>query len=502
MQKYPIGIQDFKEIIDGGYVYVDKTKYIYDLVTLGKPYFLSRPRRFGKSLLISTLNELFTGKKELFESTFIYHKWDWTQTNPVIRIDFNAIGVKEKGLQAALNDALDQLFSDFHIDLIENSLSQKFDYLISSVASKGSRVVILIDEYDKPIIDYLGEDDSIAEENKSILKNFYSVLKSADSHIRMLFITGVSKFSKVSIFSDLNHLNDISVDRNYGGICGITEEELQSYFPTEIKELDADKIKEWYNGYTWDRQVRVYNPFSLLNFFSKKEFSNFWYQSGHPAFLGKLLKKEDVYDIENFQAKISSLDSVSIEHLDYKVLLYQTGYLTFGEEVEPGYYQMQFPNREVEDSFNEFLWRVYREKPSQEPSSILISLKNAFKVQDFSTIQEQLNILFASLPYDFMKKEKEVIFHAIIHLTFKLLGEFVLSEVHTHKGRCDALVICDNAIYCFEFKLGKSAKEALEQIYSRGYLASFKGKGKKLFAIGVNYSKEGKEIDEFEWEEV
>ncbi|MFM2393263.1 MAG: hypothetical protein RLZZ546_1245 [Bacteroidota bacterium] len=502
MQKYPIGIQDFKKLREGGFVYIDKTSFIHKMIMGAGNFFLSRPRRFGKSLLVSTLDELFKGNKDLFKDTYIYDKWDWEQTNPVIRISFSNIGEKEKGLVISLNDKIDDLFRDFGLPLVKDSLSQKFQILIKQLSKEFSKVVILIDEYDKPIIDYLGDNDEKAKENRDILKSFYSVLKDADADIRLLFITGISKFTKVSIFSDLNHLNDISTDVNYGAICGISEKELQAFFPQELIDNDQERIKEWYNGYTWDRKTRVYNPFSLLNFFSKREFHNFWYQSGHPAFLWKLLKKVNVYDIDNLDSSIEALDSYDIENLNYKTLLYQTGYITFGEELAPLFYKMNFPNREVRDSFNKFLLGNFKEDVAFDSSSLLLKMKKAFKEKDFEKIREQLNILFASLPYDFMNKEKQVIFHAIIHLTFTLMGSFVMSEVHTHKGRCDALAFIDDAVYCFEFKLGKSAKDALQQIHEKGYLNAYKNQGKQLYAIGVNYSKTSREIDDFEWEMV
>jgi hypothetical protein len=502
MQRYPIGIQDFKKLREGGFVYVDKTQFIHEMLMGAGNYFLSRPRRFGKSLLVSTLDELFKGNKALFEGTFIYDKWDWEQTNPVIRISFSNIGENNIGLISAISKELDNIARKNSIVSEQESIDLKFKEIIQNLSSKLGKVVILIDEYDKSIIDYLGDNDERAKENRSILKRFYSVLKDADADIRFLFITGISKFTKVSIFSDLNHLNDISTDVNYGAICGISEKELQAYFHQELIDNDQEKIKEWYNGYTWDRRTRVYNPFSLLNFFSKREFLNFWYQSGHPSFLWKLLKKVNVYDIDNMESSIEAIDSYDIENLNYKTLLYQTGYITFGEELAPLFYKMNFPNREVRDSFNRFLLGNFKEDVAFDSSSLLLKMKKAFIEKDFKNIQQQLNILFASLPYDFMNKEKEVIFHAIIHLTFTLMGSFVMSEVHTHKGRCDALAIMDDAIFCFEFKLGKSAQVALQQIHEQGYLRAYKNQEKQLYAIGVNYSRMTREIDDFEWEVV
>ncbi len=504
MQKYPIGIQDFEKLRKNNFLYVDKTEYIYKLTQGSGTYFLSRPRRFGKSLLVSTIEALFDGKKTLFEDTFIYNKWDWETVNPVIKISFNNIGFKELGLPNAINLMLDDFFNKFNIDnnFTENSFSKKFKFLIETLSSTKGKVVILIDEYDKAIIEFLGDDIEQAKKNRDTLKIFYSVLKDADSHIRMLFLTGISKFSKVSIFSDLNHLKDLTMHHDHGGICGITEAELKYYFVEELKVHNKEAIKKWYNGYTWDRITMVYNPFSLLNYFDFKEFFNFWYQSGSPTFLWKILSKAKVYDIKNIEASYIELDSYDIEKLEYIPLLYQTGYITFDKEIEPGYFTMRYPNMEVEQTFNRFLWKNYSEISDGDPTGLLLKMRKAFNSNDLTSLKEHLNSLFQKLPYDFFAKEKEVVFHAMIHLTFVLLNEFVLSEVHTHKGRCDSMVFTNETVFAFEFKMGESASIALNQIKEKGYLDAYKNTSKKLIAVGVNYNKASRLIDDFLHEEI
>jgi hypothetical protein len=275
IQKYPVGIQDFGELRTGGYLYVDKTEYVYRLATEGKYYFLSRPRRFGKSLLISTLESLFLSKRELFEGLYIEDKWDWSQHYPIIRISFSNIGHKEKGLYQAIDDQLDKIAESYAIVLTESVISGKFKELIEVLSAFRGKVVVLIDEYDKPIIDYLGDDTAKAIENRDVMKIFYSILKDADPHLKLVFITGVSKFSRVSIFSDLNNLTDITMSQHFSGSCGISEQELESCFEEELKVYDKDRIKEWYNGYSWDLSTSVYNPFSLMHFFREGVFKTF-----------------------------------------------------------------------------------------------------------------------------------------------------------------------------------------------------------------------------------
>ncbi len=304
MRRYPVGIQDFSEVRKGGYVYVDKTMFIDKLFWHGKYYFLSRPRRFGKSLFLSTLDYLFQAKQDFFEGLYIYDKWDWTKTNPIIKISFSNIGHKDLGLRESINACLDGIAVKYGFTLKTTYNSGKFQELIEILFALHGQVVVLIDEYDKPIIDYLGTDTGKAVENREILKAFYSILKDADPYLKLVFITGVSKFSRVSIFSDLNNLTDLTTDSDFGAICGISQEELARDFVEELQISDPEKIKKWYNGYLWGGNVRVYNPFSLLHFFRGKEFKNYWFETGTPTFLINLAKGQQLYDFEASEVSI------------------------------------------------------------------------------------------------------------------------------------------------------------------------------------------------------
>ena len=305
LRKYPIGLQSFREIRQGGYIYIDKTEIIHQLVETGKYYFLSRPRRFGKSLLVDTIEQLFSGKKELFEGLWIHDKWNWSQSHPVIHFDFSELPYKEIGLTEAINRGLDRNAHQLGLAVSGDNIKDRFRDLIEKAALKG-QVVILIDEYDKPIIDFLEEPEQM-EANRSIMKSFYSILKARDENIRLLLITGVSQFSRVSVFSDLNNLRNITLAPQYGAITGITQEELEKSFATEITELQKShpdilaQIKQWYNGYTWNMQTWVYNPFSLLNFMASPVFQNYWFETGTPSFLIQILKKHQMYDVEGIR---------------------------------------------------------------------------------------------------------------------------------------------------------------------------------------------------------
>jgi Predicted AAA-ATPase len=384
IQKYPVGIQDFQKLRSEKYTYIDKTSFVWKIANGGGYYFLSRPRRFGKSLLVSTLDYLFQSKKELFEGLDIYDKWDWSQTNPVIKISFSNIGHKEKGLKLAINDNLDAIATKHGITLKETFNSGKFKELIETLSEKLGKVVVLIDEYDKPIIDYLGTNTPQAVENREILKSFYSILKDADPYLRMVFITGVSKFTRVSIFSDLNNLKDLSIDNNFESICGINQEELESNFVEELKIHDAEKIKKWYNGYSWGGGSSVYNPFSLLNFFAGDGgFKNYWFDTGTPTFLINLAQKEHLYDFESITISPNRLSAYDIEKLQIIPLMFQTGYLTIRQYIEEDdLYVLSYPNEEVRKSFLIFLSDSYTDNNYDSVIVLATQMRNALRVAD------------------------------------------------------------------------------------------------------------------------
>jgi hypothetical protein len=389
MRKYPVGLQDFEEIIDGGYVYVDKTNYIHNLIENGKYYFLSRPRRFGKSMLTTTMQALFEGKKHLFKGLYVEDKWDWEVKYPVIRISFAEIGFQSMGLDESIRQELIKYGNDFGVTFETSYIDQMFRVLIQKVSASHGKVVVLIDEYDKPIIHYLGVDTAQALDNRDIMKNFYSILKEADPHLKMLFITGVSKFTKVSIFSDLNNLADLTVDHRFTGICGITQNELESNFVEELKVQDKVKIKEWYNGYTWDMKTWVYNPFSLINFFSTCQYNSYWFESGTPTFLINVLKAKKQFNFDNREASLIKLSSFDIEKIEVLPLMFQTGYLTLSAYDEIGeIYTLNFPNREVEKTFNEILLDVYRENPDDISGIVLVNkLRISLQNENFEEVK-------------------------------------------------------------------------------------------------------------------
>ena len=508
MQKYPIGIQNFKELISGGYLYVDKTQYIHRLVSRGKYYFLSRPRRFGKSLLVSTLQALYEGRKELFEGLYIFDKWDFSQTNPTLVIYFNQMSLRDVGLEQSLITTLRNEARRHELVLESEGVGFMFQELIEKLHVKtGRKVVVLVDEYDKPIVDYL-EELPIAHLNRQLLKSFYGILKPSDEHLEFVLLTGVSKFAKVSVFSDLNNLNDISLDDDYANLVGISQPELEASFEEEIvafalkqeisREAFLEKVKEWYNGYSWNGVDRVYNPFSLLNFFSKKgSFQNYWFSTGTPTWLIGLLRSQGIYQIEGQEVSAISLDTFDIERLEVYPILFQTGYLTIRSE-EDGIYVLDYPNQEVKQSFLQYLLQGYRQGSLGEGLPLIVHLRNALQTNDLVKAMEVIDTVFSSLPYDLWQNENERFYHALIHLTFTLLGVYVQSEVHTSRGRCDALVQTQRYVYAFEFKLDKTSSEAVAQVKTKGYLTPYKPLGKELVAVGVNFSTATKSVESWE----
>jgi Predicted AAA-ATPase/PD-(D/E)XK nuclease superfamily len=503
IQKYPVGLQDFGKIRTENFRYVDKTEFVYKMADIGGYYFLSRPRRFGKSLFISTLECLFLAKRELFKGLFIEDKWNWEQTNPIIRISFSNIGHKFLGLETAIDKRLEEIAREYDITFLAQSIDQKFKELITQLSETRGKVVILIDEYDKPIIDYLGDNTEKAIENRDILKAFYSILKDADPYLKLVFITGVSKFSRVSIFSDLNNLDDITIDHRFGGCCGITQQELEENFTEELKDFDKQDIKSWYNGYTWDNEVSVYNPFSLLNLFTKRKFNNYWFETGTPTFLIKLSEKIGSFDFEEVEIGSNALSAYDIEKLQLIPLMFQTGYLTIKSYSEMGgVYTLTYPNKEVRKSYIENLMAAYSHDDLGFGIVYVDKIRQFLERGEIGKVEGILNTIFKSLPYELWQKENEHFYHAIIHLTFTLLGVYVQSEVQTSDGRMDALIMMKDYIYCIEFKLDKSADEAIQQIKDKGYLTPFAHENRKRIAIGLNFSTSTKKVEGLKWEEI
>jgi hypothetical protein len=501
-QLYPVGKQDFPKIIRGGFVYVDKTKYALELARMGGSYFLSKPRRFGKSLFISTLETIFKGEKELFKGMYIYDKWDFEE-HPIIRLSFSMMAYEDNRLEQAVVKSLNVIASSYGLELVSDVLKEKFDELIKALHEKYNReVVILIDEYDKPLIDFLNKDNlQQATTNRDILKAFYSILKDAEPHIKLLLITGVSKFSKVSIFSDLNNLTDLSVSKVFNEICGISQKELEAYFPQELEMYDKEKIKLWYNGYKWDINGQtIYNPYSILSFFyDRGNFKNYWYTTGTPTFLMKMCREHHMYEFEEVSIHQDDLGNFDIENLKIVPVLFQTGYLTIVKEDIFNTYVLGFPNMEVRESYLRHLLETYIDSPMSPSSRILTDIKTGLVNKDQNLLKSSINSAFTHIPYSLWQKENEQYYHAIVHLLFSLMGVYIFSEVQTHKGRSDAIVIYEDQIYCMEFKLNQSAQSAIEQIVAKGYTERFKDSGKQIHHIGINFNSDNREVEEVVW---
>ena len=510
----PIGKQNFKGLIEDNCIYVDKTEYIHRLITEGWYYFLSRPRRFGKSLLVSTLREIFEGNRTLFERLWIEDKWDWSQKSPVIQISFAGVDYQGLGLEKAINQALDKCAVGYDIILNHTTNKSKFAELLRELNDKHGKVVVLIDEYDKPIIDFLDETKlPKAQEHREILKGFYSVLKDAESHLRFVLITGVSKFSQVSIFSDLNHLSDISLKEDYALMLGYTQKELEHYFKDYLAEA-AKKFKislktllkemrEWYNGFSWDGKNTVYNPFGTLSFLSHKDFRNFWFSTGTPTFLAQLMKKQTKFDFENIETNISRIEKYDLENLDLTALLFQTGYLTIKKRnYRNGNILLDYPNREIRESMYDFMLEYLKRRQSNSPAQEIVKdLAVAFQQNNLNRVKDLLESMFGDLPenlYETDDRRSERFYHSLIHLTFKFLGIYIKSEVATAKGYADSVVETPTHIYLFEFKHQETAEAAFEQLIEKNYAQKYTASNKTIVGIGVNFDKNKRVIEGWE----
>ncbi len=510
--KLPIGIQTFSEIRDRNLLYIDKTKQIHGILTSGKYFFLSRPRRFGKSLLLSTMHSLYEGRKDLFEGLWIADKWNWEKTYPVIHIQFASQGYRTIGLEKAVFQMIEQVAKFLNISLESEGFSSRFKELIQKAAenSPSKKAVVLIDEYDKPIIDYL-DDIPQATENRKILKSFYSVLKDSDPYLELVFITGVSRFAKTSIFSDLNNLQNLTLDETAVDLLGITYQEVEQYFTERLhflaqkKKTTFDDLHEqmryWYNGYSWDGALKVYNPFSLLSFMKAGQFQNYWFETGTPTFLINLMVNRKVFQIENLRVPDTTLSSYDIEYLQTPTLLFQTGYLTILRTYPMGVYELTYPNKEVKMSLEEHLLNKYTNDTSGKGRVHALQIAEYFKTEEIEQVIKTINGVFATIPYQLWQKDNETFYHALIHLTFSLVGVFIQSEINSSNGRLDAMIETVDAIYIIEFKLDKSADLALQQIQTKNYFAPYQSSLKKKVGIGINFSKELKAVEHYKLKE-
>lgn len=508
---YPIGIQNFEKLRNDGYFYIDKTALMYHMVKTGSYYFLSRPRRFGKSLLISTLEAYFQGKKDLFAGLAVEKlEKDWIKY-PILHLDLNIEKYDTlESLDKILNDNLEYWESQYGTRPSETSFSLRFAGIIQRACEKtGQRVVILVDEYDKPMLQAIGNEE-LQRQFRNTLKPFYGALKTKDGCIKFALLTGVTKFGKVSVFSDLNNLDDISMRKDYVEICGVSDQELHDNLDAELHEfaevrgvsyekLCAD-LKERYDGYHFTHNsAGMYNPFSLLNVFKYKEFGSYWFETGTPTYLVSLLKKHH-YDLERMaheETDAQVLNSVDSESTNPIPVIYQSGYLTIkGYDERFGIYRLGFPNREVEEGFVRFLLPYYANVNKVESPFEIQKFVREVESGDYDSFFRRLQSFFADTTYEVIR-DQELHYENVLFIVFKLVGFYVKVEYHTNDGRIDLVLQTDKFIYIMEFKLNGTAEEALQQIHEKRYALPFEMDGRKLFKIGINFSAETRNIEKW-----
>ncbi len=530
----PLGVQGFPRMRRGGFLYVDKTDFAERLAKTELCYFLSRPRRFGKSLLVSTLKELFEGNEKLFKGLAIHGNWDWSVRYPVIRLDFSAGVFNVPGLlEAAVDKQLSAIeeregigssipFAPVWLRRLISAFtsarkretpfaSVRFGDLISALAQKyGQRVVLLVDEYDKPILDALSKPE-IARANRDFLYGIYSNVKQMEDDLRFCLITGISRFAKVGLFSSINNLIDISLDPEYSSICGYTESDIDRTFEPELSGLDRAEIRRWYNGYCWTGKERVYNPYSILYLLGRRKFDNWWYQTGMPTFLADALVRDEVYSInmENMHGSTETLSAFDIDKANTAALLFQTGYLTIVEEerIDNDYwYHLDYPNLEVRRSLNKDLLQLLI--PDMKPDQLKerSRLGSMLEAEDFSGLQTVLKSIFANVPHQWHAKGElskyEAYFATAILVYFLGAGVDARTEESTSEGRIDLAVVGKERVYLFEFKVVEDDAKgtALAQIKEKNYADKYRGSGVPIHLVGVEFSRETRNLINFEYE--
>ena len=506
---YPIGIQNFESLRNENYFYVDKTKLIYQLARSGRYYFLSRPRRFGKSLLISTLEAYFEGKKELFKGLAIENlEKDWIKY-PILHLDLNIEKYNSPdSLDKILNDKLEYWESIYGTRPSETSFSLRFAGIVRRAYEQtGQRVAILVDEYDKPMLQSIGNEE-LQRSFRDTLKPFYGVLKSMDGCIKFALLTGVTKFGKISVFSDLNNLNDISMDERYIEICGITEKEIHENLEDELHELArrqkmtydevCKELKECYDGYHFvEDSIGLYNPFSLLNTFDKMKFGSYWFETGTPTYLVELLKQNhySLQRIAHEETDADVLNSIDSASQNPVPVIYQSGYLTIkGYDRRFGMYRLGFPNREVEEGFIKFLLPYYANVDKIESPFQISKFVHEVEQGDYDAFFRRLQSFFADTPYELVR-DLELHYQNVLFIVFKLIGFYVKAEYHTSEGRIDLILQTDQFVYIMEFKLDGTAEEAIKQINDKHYAQAFNADKRKLYKIGINFSNKTRNIE-------
>ena len=530
-RKIPIGVQSFEVMRNDKFLYVDKTPFLFKLAHSNRVYFLSRPRRFGKSLFLSTLKAYFLGQKELFKGLYIekaeekraeIEKTEAWVEYPVLYMDFNTKYYKNtEALLTIINLHLDDWEKLYNLTKTSGEIEDRFKAVISALYQKtGKQVVILVDEYDKPLLQTMGVNEALNEEYRNTLKAFYSVIKTCDQYIRFAFLTGVTKFSKVSIFSDLNNLQDISMLNDYAEICGLTQGEIEKTFKPEIERLATntknrydkmlEELKKRYDGYKFSvLGESVYNPFSILNTLNSGELKNYWFATGTPTFLVNYLK-DAYYNIPDLDGNVelneAGIELYRADAKDPLPILFQSGYLTIKEYIENGnIYRLGFPNDEVRYGFLENLVPAYSSLRPYETASSVWKFVEDIRAGNIDEFMERMQAIIAGVPYDNLPKDKlklrEQNYQTAVYLIFKLMGQFVQTEIHCAKGRADCIAHTKDSIYIFEFKLmsAGTAEDAIAQIKEKGYASQFKAEGKKIILIGSSFDEEERTIGEWKF---
>ena len=514
-RRLPIGIQTFRKLREQSCYYVDKTPYIQRLLDEGTHYFLSRPRRFGKSLFLDTLKEFFEGSEELFDGLYIHDRHNWSERNPVVRLSFGGGTFKEPGrLDEDVALQLEYLEEAAGTPPRRVNSASRFRRLLQALHRKtGRRVAVLVDEYDKPILDALEEPEA-ARTNRDYLRGLYGVIKDCDAHVRFTFLTGITKFSKVNLFSQLNNLTDITLDPVFSSICGYTERDLDTVFAPELPGLDRERVREWYNGYGWRGAEKVYNPYDVLLLLRRHEFDAHWFETGTPAFLVDMLFERRVPTI-SLREMVSTGELLSAfdvggrsaaEHIGTEALLFQTGYLTITGERRLGgkaLFRLDYPNREVRQSLNEHLLRnLVQDVERQTANSV--RLAQLLEAHDCAALKELFHAFFASIPYQWYTNnhiaDYEGFYASVFYSYFAALGYEIVVEESSSHGRLDMAVRTGGHVYLFEFKVVEMAPpgSALAQLRERDYAARYRAGGEPILLIGVEFSRDTRNVTAFE----